>query len=487
MPTAIEQGTSKAVPIFGIGNQARSPFISSTDLVNAVVEPTENGRQPVAIIGLPGLIQMAAFSPLTARAIFSRDGEQIFYIVAGSELLKVSQGSTEKISTLGSSEGPAWMDDNGIQLFVNDGVSPLIYTFATQTVTPITDIDFPAGARGAVYLQGRFWVHVPSGEKAGRCYASDIKNGLAWDSLNFIEPSAKPDSIVGIVRHADDLMIIGSGSVEWWSSAPSAIAGALGFQPSAPANTEVGGLSSEGYAKAGQSLFFVGHSDGDPMVYRVNGYALEEIEAPAVDQDTETLSFSSAICTGYTVSGHQLFQLTIPHVDADKAKTWVYDVQSKQWTRRMSDGVPYYRGRIALGAVGDTYITDAFTGILYKMQDGHYDENGALLPFTITSQHILKEGDHVTIHAIQIDMETGLGNTAMPDFHPHGILRVSKDGGRTWAIERHLALGKVGSYRTRARATQFGVARDFAIEFTITDPIPRRVTGAYLTMDPNYA
>lgn len=479
--------TRKAVPIFGLGQQARSPFLSSVTRINAMIESNENGRQQVAILGMPGLSTVTTIGPTPARGIFVREGEAIFYMVIAHEVYKVTPGAYRKIGDLATASGPVWMDENGVQLFINDGLSPYIYTFASEAFDPITDGDYPSGARGGVYLDGRFWVYVVSGQNKGRVYASDIKDGKSWDGLNFFEPSASPDSIIAVVRYASDLLIIGSGSVEWWGAVPSSIPGALGFQPSATANTEIGGVSELGHAKSGQSVFFVGHEGGDIGIYRVNGYTIEPVDDPGVSDSLTPSVASSTICTSYSVDGHSFFQVTAPSTNYDVASTWVYDGHSGQWSKRESDGLPYYRGLFAVSSGGATYVSDAFTGRLSRMDEGIYTENGGILPFEVTSQHLLKEGDHITMHGIQIDMENGVGNAVEPGSNPHLILSVSKDGGRTWPIVRHVSIGRAGQYLKRVRAMQFGAGHDIAVRIRITDPIPRHVTGAYLEMEPNYA
>lgn len=479
------QKTRRAVPIFGVGGKARSPFLSSVRRVNAVSEAIPNGRQERAVIGLPGLDLLTHFSDIPARSIFQVPGEHAAYVATGAELLYVSPAGYEKVADLALDSGPVWMDNNGVELFVNDGVSPFVYRFATQTVIPITDVDYPYGARGGVYLAGRFWVIATRSDKAGRIYASDIRNGIAWDGLNFIEPSSKPDSVLAIARHADDLVIMGNASIEWWSASPSAIPGALGFQPSASANTEVGLVSERSYASVGQQFLFLGQLDGETNVYRVNGYTVESVGLPEVRDGL--LSYESAVCTSYGIMNKSLFQVTVQHDDPARAITLVYDTEFGEWSERVSHGKPYYRGLYASGSGSRVFMTDAFSGMLYAMDDTRYDEAGDPLEFIVTSSHLLNEGDHITLHGVQIDMEPGLGHPAPPGDDPHGMIRVSKDGGETWPIERHVSLGKAGSHRHRVKADRFGVARDFAIEFSTTAPIPRRVTGAYLTMEQGYA
>lgn len=479
----------QAEPIFGLGNQARSPWLSTVDRLNCIVEPIDNGRQAAAILGLPGLVRHASTGDLPARALFNKKGTLTFYLAVGSRVLSMlPNGTVTTIANLTTDSGPVWMADNGLQLFINDGITPIIYTYATEISSLVTDLDYQVGARGAVFLQGRFIVYTVTGPNAGRCYFSDQYDGLSWNALNFITPSAKPTGITGIARYADDLVILGQGSIEWYSGAPTQISGALGFQPSAGANTEIGSIAERGHAKVGQRFFFVGESDGAAGVYELTGYQIgDPISTPAIAEDLSKRQVANAICTGYTVNNHPIFQVTIPADTQAAAATWIYDASSRQWSKRSSHGKPYYRGLFAVGTNSKVYITDAFTGNLYRMEDSAYTEDGDVLEYSVTSAHLLKEGDGFSVEKIQLDLETGVGNPMPPGENPHAILQVSKDGGKTWCMERYVTLGKMGNYKVRAQESQFGWARDWAFRVVITDPVPRRVAGAYLTMGAGYA
>lgn len=479
----------QAEPIFGLGNPQRSPFLSSVTRLNCIVEQTENGRQPLAVLGLPGLVRHVATGDIPARGVFVKKGTLTFYVAVGNQVLSVLPNKAmTTIATLTTDSGPVWMADNGAQLFINDGVTPLIYTYTTGLSTLITDGDYQTGGRGAVFIEGRFVVYTVSGPNTGRCYFSDQYNGLAWDALNFITPSAKPTGIIGIDRLASDLVVRGQGSIEWFSGTPTPVAGALGFQPAASANTEVGCIGEQGSAKVGQRYFFVGESEGMASIYEINGYKIgDPISFPAIDEELSKRQLANAICTGYVVSGHPLFQITIPADSRAAAVTWIYDAMTKQWSKRGSHNRPYYRGLFAVSTNSTIYATDAFNGNLYRMDPQSYDEDGELLECEVTSTHLLKEGDGFTVNTVQVDVETGLGNPLPPGDNPHALLQVSKDGGKTWCIERYLTLGKMGHYHARARETAFGWGRDWAFRLRITDPIPRRIAGAYLGMTPGAA
>lgn len=484
MPQAQAQsGARTAISIFGLGANQRSPFISTIKRVNAVVEMTENGRQQAAIIGMAGLLAyLTTGGPRPARALFIREGELTFYVVIDDNIYKMSANTSPLIiGTFTTIEGPVWITDNGPQLFFNDGVKAFIYTLATGVMTQITNPSFPSGARGGTFLQGRFWVYTTPNPGGGRVYGSDQLDGLSWDPLNFFTPEATPDGIVSVFRWYNNLIVFGKTSIEWWTGISVQIPGLLGFQPITGANTEVGLGGELAYARVGQRLFFLGRVSGQAGVYEIVNYTAEKVSTPAVDADIVTrINHSVSIGTGYMVGGHAIFQLTFPATTVQNAVTWALDADTMFWCERQSYNQPYYRGLYAATTLDRIFMTDAFTGTIWEMSDAYQSEGADPLIFEVTSIHILKEGDQLALHSVQIDMETGLGVSVGQGSNPQGMIQVSKDGGHVWGDERWVSLGKIGEYKRRAIRRRLGAARDIAIRFRVTDPIPRRVCGAYL-------
>lgn len=476
------------ISIFGLGKQQRSPYISTVRRVNAVVEMTEDGRQQAAIFNLPGLVEFIAFGSGPARAMFLLEESLSFFIVTGNQIIKANVNQPPRtLGILTTTEGPVWMDSNGEQIFINDGETALIYNIEDDLLSGVTDSDYPTGAKGGVFLQQRFFVYIPSDHpdvaKRGRVYASAQANGNDWPGLNFFTPESVPDGIVGVARNANDLVVLGHKSIEWWSGAPTTLAGALGFRPIAGANVDVGLVAEQGYAKADQRLFIIGKSDGQTGVYSIEGYTAKKVSPPWVDDELdERPTHSIAICTSYAASGHMIFQVTLPGDSADNALTIIYDSSTDLWSFRESLHKPYYRGLFAAVGAKSVYITDAFEGRICRMSNTVYTEIDEPMPFELTSIHILKEGDMLAISEIWVDMETGLGTPTGQGLQPQGMLQISKDGGHTWKSEKWVNLGATGQYKRRAIRRRIGSARDIAIRFRVTDPVPRRVAGAYLRL-----
>jgi hypothetical protein len=72
--------------------------------------------------------------------------------------------------------------------------------------------------------------------------------------------------------------------------------------------------------------------------------------------------------------------------------------------------------------------------------------------------------------------------TGTPGYDPQVMLRLSNDGGKTWISEQWRSAGKKGEYLHRVRWNRLGAARRRVFEVSVTDPIPWKLTGAYLKM-----
>ena len=474
----------KAISIFGLGPQQRSPYVSTVDRVNAVVEMTDNGRQQAAIYGMPGMAVSVNAGSDPFRACFMREGELTIYFVALNKFKKyVVGGAVTELGTIATSSGPAWIADNGTQLFVNDGNTAYIYNTSTLAWTQVTDVDYVSGARGGTFLGGRFWVYVTSGPGAGRVYASDQYNGLSWDGLNFFTPEAIPDGIMAVERWFNDLVVFGRSSVEWWSAVSVTLAGSLGYQPISGANTEVGLIGELAIGKSGQKMLFLGRSKGQAGVYEIENYSAKLVSTSAVADDIITRTgHATAVATGYMIGQHPIIQFSFRGTTSLDSITWAIDLSNGLWCKRQSYQKAYYRGLFAVTTVERIFMSDAFTGIIYEVLNSSYVEGSDPLIFELTSIHLLKEGDMLTIHNLQVDCETGLG---APGDNPQAIIQISKDGGHTWSSEAWVTMvGPTGDYKRRVQRRRIGAARDIAIRFRITDPVKRVVTGAYILAEP---
>lgn len=72
------------------------------------------------------------------------------------------------------------------------------------------------------------------------------------------------------------------------------------------------------------------------------------------------------------------------------------------------------------------------------------------------------------------------GRVAVSVEDPRVMLRLSNDAGRTWITEQIRTVGKSGEYDRRVRWNRLGMARRRVFEVSMSDPIPWKITGAFL-------
>jgi hypothetical protein len=131
----------------------------------------------------------------------------------------------------------------------------------------------------------------------------------------------------------------------------------------------------------------------------------------------------------------------------------------------------YFNGRLLVG--------DWENGQVYGYDLGTYSDNGNPLPAIracATLQSGLEQQPTVTL---ELDMDVGVGLSSGAD--PKAMLRCSRNGGKNWVNELWASIGKVGEFNKRVRWNRVGGGRKTVFEVTITDPVKRNVTGAFIS------
>ncbi len=80
------------------------------------------------------------------------------------------------------------------------------------------------------------------------------------------------------------------------------------------------------------------------------------------------------------------------------------------------------------------------------------------------------DNKRITIPVLELLLRPGIGTADVPN--PQVMLRISKDGGKTWGPERWRSAGAVGRYADRVRWLRAtGNYRNAVCEITVTDPV----------------
>ena len=89
----------------------------------------------------------------------------------------------------------------------------------------------------------------------------------------------------------------------------------------------------------------------------------------------------------------------------------------------------------------------------------------------------------LTLHSLELDMESGIGLVTGQGSDPQAMLQWSDDGGETWSNERWTTIGKVGRFLTRVIWRRLGSFRQRQFKVVISDPVPVVIMGAYVEVD----
>jgi len=207
-----------------------------------------------------------------------------------------------------------------------------------DVVTEITDVDFPPKQTPAVGLAGGGAVLNNAlyvlGED-GIIYGSDDGDGTAWSALNFIAAARDPDGGVYLAKHHDNLIAMGTSTIEVFYDAGNATGSPLSRRQDVSYN--IGCVSAESVWEIGDRLFFAGvDSAGAIEVYAFEQFTPRKISTDTIDSFiTQAVQKDgySLMGSGFTAVGHDFYILTLHTVPSDISPelTLVYDSTVGLW------------------------------------------------------------------------------------------------------------------------------------------------------------
>lgn len=132
---------------------------------------------------------------------------------------------------------------------------------------------------------------------------------------------------------------------------------------------------------------------------------------------------------------------------------------------------------------GNHIVGDFKNGKLYKLKRGVYDEDGTEIIGTRISQTIRSNQNLITVNELQILTEPAVGLIGGQGEDPEIVLTWSTDGGATWGNALNIPIGKIGEYVNRAITPPLGQGRNWVFQMQITDPVRRRILGAFADVE----
>lgn len=456
------------IPLFGIGNQGKSPNVDAQQRTNLYIEVQQDAEKAfLTIYPTPGLESFYNFGDTPIRGIYEKG--ELMYVAHKDTLYSInSAGATSILGTLLTFSGNVRFSDNGTQIMLVDGANGYIWNTSTLAFARITDVDFP-GADVVTFLNGRFIVNKPS---SGQFYISKSYDGLVWDALEFATAESDPDNIVNLIAESGQLILFGDKTTEFWGDS-----GAVDF-PFArigSAAIEWGLAARLTLTKFMDSLIFLRKNRlGQVQVCIQSGSSAQPVSNPEMDEIfSQYATVSDATGFAYMLSGHPFYQINFPTANA----SWLYDGQSKAWSKLISGG-GRHRANMYQQFLNKAYVTDYETGKLYQFKEGIYTDDGASIVREFTSRH-QAIGNYTHLSQLWLEMEAGTGLSTGQASNPQVMMQISKDGGHEWGPEVWREFGAMGKYRARAVFNRLGRARDWLFKFRVTDPVKTVFVAAW--------
>ncbi len=157
-------------------------------------------------------------------------------------------------------------------------------------------------------------------DPSGIIYWSDINAPESWPTgLNFLEAETKQDAVIGLYENTNELVALGTESVQMFSPDPSVV-----FSPSR--TMEFGWGPAHSYVQLDEK--FMGLDSRNRFILS-NGRSFQTISSPHIGQQLEDAGVNVADCWGcrYKVGNYDLGIWTMP----TDGRTFVYDTTSKTW------------------------------------------------------------------------------------------------------------------------------------------------------------
>lgn len=467
-----------SIPLFGLGMNGKSPFVTAKLLQNLYAEIRPAGeKSQIVAYGTPGLNLFNTFGETPVRGGLEFEKLSVIYVVHRGIFWEVNNaGVATNRGAIGTTSGRVSMAHNGVQVMIVDGASGYIYNTSTNVFSQIIDADFPANPLTVCFLSGRF---VANFFASSRFYWSALYDGLSWDALDFANAESNPDSIVAVHANNGQLHLLGEKTSEFWGVSGSSEAP---FASLAGTATEWGLAATWSVSKFDNTYAcLIKNRMGEVMVAQMVGYLPKKIST--VDFDAIINRYSNvadATAYSYMLGGHAMYAISFPSAE----ESWLYDGSTGIWQKLKSYGITRHRGEFSLQLLGRIIIADYANGNLYQLDADALTDNGDQIEREVIGETIEgKDGEFVSVDKLRIDMESGVGTSNGQGSNPQAMLCVSRDNGKTWGAEMWKTMGAIGQYAARVEWRRLGTSRSFTPKIRITDPVKVTIVSASINPD----
>jgi hypothetical protein len=454
------------------------------------VDESQEGKSSILLLPTPGLSifgQSLADGP--CRAGLFRTNNRVFTVL-GSRLFEVNQnGTLTPLGTVVNDQKPVSICASPLQLLLASGGQCYYFTFATNTFSNFPPGTFLGPVSQVGFCDGFFIALIAS---SNRFQISALEDVTIWDPTAATTISVFSDAVIGMIIDHRQIWFYGPHESQVYYNSGAAF---FPFVPAPGGFVEQGLAAINSSVQLDNSVFWMGSQDkGNGIFWRANGYTPGRVSNFATETAWATYpTIEDCISYSYVDQGHSFIVLYFPTAK----KTWVYDVAMNMWHERdrwdsVSGLSIAHPSNCHTFNWGKHLVGDPYSGTIYQMSITIPTDNGGPIRRVRRAPYISSEQQWILHHYMQLDLETGLGSIPplLDGFgnarDPQITLRWSDDGAHTWSTEHTRGAGQAGKYKVRVIYRRLGKSRARVYEVSATDPVPWRLTDAYLKATPGF-
>jgi hypothetical protein len=444
-----------------------------------VALPSPGATVRLGLFPTPGFRAFLQVADKGASALWAAKG-RCFGVVGRSLYELFENGTSTNRGAVAQNGAPATVSFNAAagQLLITSGSNAYCYVLATNTLTLVLNGVATMGAM----LDGYGLVFDVT---TGRVRYSAINDFTTWDPLNFFENSITADPWQAMVVDENrQVWLLGEQRGQVWYDSGAA---SNPFQPIPGAVFSPGTAATWSVVANAQTVCWLAASRaGAGTIVAAQGYDPQQISTTevvsAITGYARTSSIGDAEMLVHEDQGRVYAALTFPRANA----TWATQLQMPFWHERGQWNAPANRydlwaPRVHCYAFGKHLVGDRDTGVIAAMDTAYATEiSGAGIRRLRRAPGLTREGARLRYDRLQLLMDVGIGAVTGQGSNPLVMLRVSRDGGRTWSSERRASAGRIGEWRRRVYWNRLGIGSDCVFEISVSDPVPWRVLDAWI-------
>jgi hypothetical protein len=452
------------------------------DLYNWYVERMESqGATTMSTLyPTPGVTLLSAGTSGVGRAHFVANSRE-FCVIGTTFCEGAMLGGLTVHGTVSIGTTPATISyngDGGNQLFITSGENGYIYDMTTDVVTQVAALNGKASMGD--HLDGYF---LALDANTSTLYISNLLDGLTWTTgTDFAQRSQAADPWISMKVNGKYIWLLGELTTEVWYNTGASFP----FAPHPSGLIQYGIAAGFSRTIVGSAMAWLGTSaSGSRYVLQASGFSPEVVSSlPQQLAMSRYGTVSDAIADSYTQLGHTFYVLHFP----TERVTWAWDSTTGLWAKRgtwIEEDGEYvgWRAMFHAYAFGESRMLDPEKPNVYTLDPAvGTDVDDRVIRRLRRAPTLEGENTRIYFSSLELDLEPGLGAVTGQGSNPLVMMRSSNDGGKTWSAESFRTAGALGNYSTRVRWNRQGAARRRVYEISVSDPVPWRITAAYLAL-----